>query len=628
MLKKTQEGIKSLEIFIAQFSDLDYELSLEEECKLLELLIKSELLSYEDFSADLIYKPTVYSRNNFKMRDFINIITRLCTARLLTPRNIDVCGSLTKGNCYNSDIASYALDILHASGLLTEANFKFAISIAIKTSWAINATRVAKILAGLNEKRILSDENKNKLLHIQDMANFADVFELLLSRDLLTQANFDKAIQYHQVLPNTTLADLYLIHEPFRLTQEILNNVFELCGQANGNISLVAESIFNYCSPFHAHLYRRERPVEQKIVMFNHSQSTHTASVHKSVSISAFNLAKRYLKEIKDPKKEIDEMQAWLEDISKSNVKDCNVSLVKKIWTQIEDSYLDSNPRKSRLLSLQTITVMLTNADAPSTRLIDFKIEVAKRCLIRLKNESPHVDPCSTINTHFLLALIWKACHDNQARRGSLQDCKKRLIDSLYDIQRGKNLNEHNVDNGKSDEWICPAGTFNKLVESLASSHSDVEIIFMNDVSAGFKLPAVIKEEVLLYLSELAKSLQTADDFVAFTSLRKQIQKEGVESIWENIATNVKLRMFQEFAPLYGNDSNHYSLKNLMECGRECKLTDIPTFATELAESKGYKEWRKNNMPETFLFFKNQANAINSDDNSHKKIESRKATYG
>ncbi|MFZ4076403.1 MAG: hypothetical protein ACOYKA_00320, partial [Legionellaceae bacterium] len=193
---------------------------------------------------------------------------------------------------------------------------------------------------------------------------------------------------------------------------------------------------------------RVERPATATPA-FNTTQSTHTASVHTSVSASAIRLRESYGSRIasqQDLNAVIAEMGQWVASISRSSQKGA----------------------------------------------------AAARCFRRITAYHYFfTDPTSQVSTRLLLAFVWRAVHDNAKRTGSLDDAQALLIDGLYEIQRGYNLSEEGEDDELDDHPICVAGTFNKLMEKLNGIHSDVEVYYITTQGAALKLPPGCERESL-----------------------------------------------------------------------------------------------------------------------------------
>ena len=278
----------------------------------------------------------------------------------------------------------------------------------------------------------------------------------------------------------------------------------------------------------------------------NGGQSTHNASVHKTVSESATRLATRY--------------QAMIDGAGLES----NIEMVQAHVISLSD---DSEKNKA-----------------------------AKRCVIRITAPGyTFTDPSSHVTTRQLLALTFLAVHDAGNREGSLEDARVRFVEGLYEIQRGYNLSDTGVDQGGSDRVICAAGTFNKLIEKLQAIHPDCQIIFITKATASAKLPIVVREEAMRYLEALAAP-NTAEALLTFTELMSQVKKDGIEVIWNNIKDTISERMFDEFGCLYQSRTDH-SYIDLMKAGLYTELGGLSAFEEQVQNPKG-----KQKSPQSDLF--------------------------
>lgn len=264
----------------------------------------------------------------------------------------------------------------------------------------------------------------------------------------------------------------------------------------------------------------------------NGAQNTHTASVHQSVSESASRLLNLY----------------------ESGIN--GAGLEKTI--EKEQNYIDS----------------LSN-DSP-------KNLAAKRGFSRIVAiDYIFTDPLSEVSIRQLLALTFLAIHDDEKRVGSLEDAKMQFVEALYEIQRGYNLSETGIDDQKDkDEYICSAGTFNKLIEKLQGIHPDCRILYITIATASLKLPIVVREEGMRYLATFAKS-HTAEKLLTFNCLIVQIIEEGVEVIWDHIENDITTRMFDEFGSLYKDRTDpHFAA--LVKVGKEVELNDLSSLQQQV----------------------------------------------
>ncbi len=266
----------------------------------------------------------------------------------------------------------------------------------------------------------------------------------------------------------------------------------------------------------------------------NGAQNTHTASVHQSVSESASRLLNLY----------------------ESGIN--GAGLEKTI--EKEQNYINS-----------------LSDDSPKNR-------AAKRGFSRIVAiDYIFTDLLSEVSIRQLLALTFLAIHDDEKRVGSLEDAKMQFVEALYEIQRGYNLSETGIDDQKDkDEYICSAGTFNKLIEKLQGIHPDCRILYITIATASLKLPIVVREESMRYLATFVKS-HMAEKLLTFNCLMVQIKKEGVEVIWEHIKNNVSTCMFDEFGCLY-RDRIDPGFTALVEAGKDgvLKEEDLNKFQEQV----------------------------------------------
>jgi hypothetical protein len=259
----------------------------------------------------------------------------------------------------------------------------------------------------------------------------------------------------------------------------------------------------------------------------NGIQNTHTASVHQSVSESATRLANLY---------ELRINCAGLE------------STIGKAQAYINGLLDDSKKNRA-----------------------------AKRGFLRIvAPDYTFTDKSSQVTIRQLLALTFLAIHDDEKRVGSLEDAEMQFVEALYEIQRGYNLSESGIDQGGQDRYICSAGTFNKLIEKLHGIHPDCRVLYITEETASLKLPIVVREEGMRYLTTFSTT-NAAEALPTFTRLMAQVKQDGVEVIWDHIKNNIATRMFDEFGSLYRNITDpHFTA--LIEAGKDVVLEDLNTF--------------------------------------------------
>lgn len=251
-------------------------------------------------------------------------------------------------------------------------------------------------------------------------------------------------------------------------------------------------------------------PATARPAAFNPNQSTHTESVHHSVSDSAKRLKARYGNKIHTEKQ--------LNTVIKK---------IRKWATNLSSTELQS--------------------------------AAAKRAIAYLTDPSyAFTDPASEVSTLQLLALMWEALQDESARTCAWNDAEKRLITALYDFERGYNLdaNFNEVDINSRDIHICTGGTFNKIMEIGWGIHPDVALLYITHETAHAKFVCLIREEAIKRLKSMRETCQSNEEEQRFYDVIKQIKEEGVEPIWEAILPIVSEKMWDEFSPLYKNKSS------------------------------------------------------------------------
>jgi hypothetical protein len=296
---------------------------------------------------------------------------------------------------------------------------------------------------------------------------------------------------------------------------------------------------------------------------FNDRQSTHTSSVHSSVSESAIRLMESYGDQIEGHK---------LENV---------ISELESYVSSLDDGTLQNKS--------------------------------AKKCIKRItKPNYTYSDKTSNISIRQLLALTFLAINDSRKREGTLEDAKIQYIEGLYEIQRGYNLSATGKDEGQdSDANICTAGTFNKLIEKLQGIHPDCEVIFVTQGLASRKLPIVVKEEAVRHLTSLA-SPTTSEGFIAFTQLISEVINNGVEVIWNSIKEKIGDRIFDEFKTVFKSREDEAFIE-FIELGQYTELGDLKRLQEHLEKSDGYREYCSNSLRKSGIFTSMMPKSDNDD---------------
>ncbi|MDF1683198.1 MAG: hypothetical protein P1U36_00930 [Legionellaceae bacterium] len=260
----------------------------------------------------------------------------------------------------------------------------------------------------------------------------------------------------------------------------------------------------------------------------NHAQSTHTASVHETVSESLIELIKHYPSVIEEPQvtKHIDALTADIIALQ-TNLKP-------------EDK---NNPDMLR------------------------EISAAIRFLKDLKQKNyyyPVEDKISNLSIKQVLALGWIAIHDDVRREGSLEDAKKHFVKGLYEAQRGYNFSHTGVDRTEqNDSTICAGGIINKIIEKLWGIHKDVSISYITLETFKNKIIPVLQEETDRFLAQDSFSLMSE------IAESKPSDDEVSESIWNAIQSQVETRLFEEFGALFTGDKTNAQFQVILDDWRK-----------------------------------------------------------
>ncbi len=405
----------------------------------------------------------------------------------------------------------------------------------------------AYLLRSLTESKIFNPENEQKVLNAS--ANVLQIyysniyearyiklyrsqryFDFLLNEqyNLINKKNLSTVMHYFSGCFNTTVrTDFYLDyivnHADVLLDVEVLNafsntpdhlrtpvfinEILNLCSQ-NTTKQLRIQSI---CAYINQRVLNRDdnNPIQQ----INYAQSVHASSVEKSAFESAKRLHELYHGQY---------------------VLAHNLHTVK-----------------------QAILEFINTDDTNSAH--SLRNNAAKRYLERIDTTN-YYNSFSKLNVEQLLLCCWEGIHDKARRLVSLDDAKQALITGLYEIQRGYNLNEDNVDDGAEDRPICLKGTFIKLVSSLNKIHSAVDIIFITSKQASMKLPAVVKSCLDVYLKEQQNFLSRQH----FLALLERLQEDGVKYVENEIKEQVASLMMDEFGSLYNSNDQHIGFVNLL----------------------------------------------------------------
>ncbi|MEJ2680950.1 MAG: hypothetical protein P8144_05530 [Gammaproteobacteria bacterium] len=262
--------------------------------------------------------------------------------------------------------------------------------------------------------------NKNRLTRLN--LNGCEELEVLYcSKNRLTQLNLENS----SAIRNICCSDnnkLKFDHPEFLMGMSILSHIE--CSNTAIEWDLLPAGIRNAPG-----IYIDIRPQRESNQALNNAQNTHVQSIHRCASQNALTLKSKY---------------------STQNLEEAYLEFCKWIGQQpvdgadILDGYVND----------------------------DFKNLTAKQW-IKDPQHLEERDGTSKVSVKEFIALAWLAAKDPTQREPHVLEisAKKVLVDALYEIRRGYNLDAAHVpkDNGGSDDNICASGTFNKISEKLVS---------------------------------------------------------------------------------------------------------------------------------------------------------------
>lgn len=209
-------------------------------------------------------------------------------------------------------------------------------------------------------------------------------------------------------------------------------------------------------------------------------------------------------------------------------------------------------------------------------------LQIMGRSLARLGRAGivdTFTDRASGVSTRQLLALIWRAIHDDAQRIGTLEEAQLQLMRSLYEIQRSQDsvtlkasgiIMSRHIEDEDGDRPTCRFGAFTKLVEALDGIHPDVHMRIVTQALAASELPIVVREEVKKFLvTKLPPT--TAEEHSAAAGLIGEINDANgcVEPLWEeHIKTAVINRMWDEFGSLFPEGKDGGAFQAFVEAGQ------------------------------------------------------------
>lgn len=278
-------------------------------------------------------------------------------------------------------------------------------------------------------------------------------------------------------------------------------------------------------------------PDRTPTIQYNPSQSVHFKSVEKTASESAIRLNKQFGAICKNEAAQqqiISELRKFLKTLDQSQPKN--------------------------IAALQRLENLASYAHA---------------------SMGNFVDPVSKVSNRKLLALCWLAIQNDEVRIGTLSAAEIAMVNALYEIHRGLNLDELGRDNDREAySAICSSGAFNKLMQEMMGVLSLVNIVIVATPIAAKKLPIIIFEELLNYLTHLREAANSDELKNALKIKIIALKDGGIDAgVWREIESRVYSRMMDDFASLYSDISGEAKLKAEM-------LNSYPYIKIELSQEK------------------------------------------
>lgn len=568
MLHKKNDKLNQVYHLTRYFRDLGIEGTQENFIKLLSLKFTSnDTHDLETFSVDFF--------NRLCTNDIINNdLTRLNKAgkawklfpkNLKTEVNFDllVRSEIDKGE--NAEAIHFLFSSM-IENLRTQENFNEIISQAkiIKSFLDVPIGKeIVRVIAQIG--RFVGQEIFSYIINIAKLDEHAanlTLYKQFSSTDFIfrhtpaqfrTQENFN--IIFNNAANSPDFGSLPEAWELLRLLPQVPPHLF---GQNLFNLVVDLAQAANQAART-AGLNRIRAHVEQVLPRgharnegnINVRQSTHTSSVHKSVSKSAIGLMDHYSEQIDNEKKldgVIEALRSW---VTKINVDDLGLDDEK----------------------MGVKEIVIYKADLAK------QLKAANRAIINLVNPSyAFVDPTSKVSIRQLIALVWVALNDDVLCTAPRQDAMRKMIIGLYDIQRGYNLTEdfREVNTQSPDRAICTSGTFNKLMEIPWGIHPLVQLIYLTTQLAGQRIPKAVMELVREHLADMPEGeAKSEDDRTELKKLVNSLMEEGVVIVWDKIKLKLAKRIYEEYGTLYEGGIKDPKFIELIDTGQYVDLEEM-----------------------------------------------------
>jgi hypothetical protein len=397
---------------------------------------------------------------------------------------------------------------------------------------------LANILIHFSILNILNIDNLLRLRETTHIDTVSELFSFLTNAGVMTEDNAEDLLigflPHLEEIERSNACQLLLFgianeHE-FHLEdwQEILNMIINQ--RPENELHDFVMGLLNHQHIGMEHFNFEEFELEIEEIPFNPPQSTHTSSVHASVSESAIRLNNTYT--IENAEKTVNDMETYLQSLDNADL--VNAAALRAFYAITQYDYR-------------------------------------------------YVDKVSDTSLYDLLLLTWMAIEDDEKRIGSKQDVRQLWVESLYDIQRDYHQNDNPA---WADKNICGSGAFNKLIQGIAACHQLTELRYITMQTFAFKLKASIQTLMIDYLKLFANP-NTLKAFLLFNQQCHSIEVNGVGNYWPFMKDFLQTTLFDEFKSLF-KDAQDIRFVQVLESGEYASIENLNQFQKEIGASKGY----------------------------------------
>ena len=298
-------------------------------------------------------------------------------------------------------------------------------------------------------------------------------------------------------------------------------------------------------------------------------------SVHESASHSAVNLYRRYFGIFLNTSSAIRQITNWLDELS------ANPDLMRDWSADFAQN------RHLWLNKVQVVKRSLNNLAGIAGQHTDqySGIFLRTRCLNNLAGiAGQYTDPYSGISLRTLLVLVWTA-FNSIFLNCDRAEAKRAFFEGLYEIQYGNDSFPTQMETP-----MCPKGAFVKLIEIGHGLHPDMHLIWADRTSAQMKLPVVVRDKAIEYLSRIPVSERSSQ----LQAIRAADNYYSVEPFWNHIKADVSRALKAEFPSLFnrGRSADYnpiYDLELFIEPGKDVGLSEDIIGAIENQQTSGFK---------------------------------------